>query len=84
MSSEKKFEDTNAFKLWSLIAVFGTFSTLYGDTPLKNKLMVATHPNLVVIVWNLFLSFILSATGIGLFFQFLPGKHLKSTMLRYL
>ena len=77
MSSEKKFEDTNAFKLWSLIAIFGTFSTLYGDTPLKNKLMVATHPNLVVIVWNLFLSFILSATGIGLFLTIPAWKTFK-------
>ena len=67
MKSEKKFEDTGAFKLWSFIGVFGQFSTLYGDTPTKSKFMVITHPNLVVIVWNLFLSFLLSATLMGLF-----------------
>jgi|SRR6056300_1138544 len=64
---EKKFEDTTAFKLWSLFSAFGIFSTIYGDTKLDKKMMVVTHPNIVVIIWNLFLSFILSMTGLGLF-----------------
>ena len=61
-----KFEDTNGYNLWYMIAGFGGFLTLQENKKIENKIMVVTHPNIVAIVYNALFSLVLSITVLGL------------------
>tara|TARA_B100001123_G_C15167549_1_gene970005 strand:- start:475 stop:858 length:384 start_codon:yes stop_codon:yes gene_type:complete len=76
-NKKEKFEDTEAFHLWSMIGSFGAFLTLHENKRTDRKMMVITHPNVVIIVYNLLISFVLSLTILGLIITIPARKNYK-------